>query len=226
MSSAGVAHAQEGHGEAHGGGEKSQTAEFVLLVLLLGAAGYALFGPKSPPTPKAEPAVAVKATPSAAAAASARRRNLPPGAASVLGNRSLPEMQYLQGVRRSLAQGNADDALRELSDYPKRFPDGKIADDVTMLQVEAYVRKGDREKAAKVAEPLLTKSPDSRQARRAKALLATPPGEQPATRGPRPMPGGPMPGGQMPRGPMPGGPGAGGPTPGGPTPGGQTPPAP
>jgi hypothetical protein len=173
-----AATAQDAHAP-HDSGERSQLIEIVVFVLLLGAGGYALFGPKSPPSShEAEATAAATSKSKALAATSASgRRRMPPSAASAMTGRGLEEMQFMQGARRSLSQGNADEALKELGTYESRFPGGRLADDVTMMRAEAYLRKGDRAAAKKLADQLTAKNPESRQAKRANALMngETPP---------------------------------------------------
>ncbi len=153
--------------------------ERLLFVLLLGAGAYALFGPKSPPRPKAEASAA-----SAAATLSARpgtnvrapgSARQPILASSALNPQALAEMQIVRNARMAVSQDRPDDALKELKIYEQKFPGGRLADDVTLLRIEANLKKGDRKTATQLGDALKAKSPESRQNMRAQRLLSEPP---------------------------------------------------
>jgi outer membrane protein assembly factor BamD (BamD/ComL family) len=95
--------------------------------------------------------------------------------ASAFSPEVLAEMQILRGARTALSQGRADDALKELKTYEQKFPGGQRTDDVTLLRIEAHLKKGDRKTATQLAEGLKAKAPESRQNMRAQRLLSAPP---------------------------------------------------
>ena len=140
----------------------SQLPELVLLVVLVAAAVWLATSAVDAP-PQAQPEQLTPRRSPAAAASSARL----PGAAG--------EVQMLALARRALYLGDSEQALTELEGYEKQFPRGRMVDDVALLRIEALVRQGEREQAARVAAPLLQRSPSSPQARRARTLLASTP---------------------------------------------------
>jgi hypothetical protein len=138
------------------------------------------------PLPEASAAAARASLPAAAAGASgvpnlitpARTRVAPlasvaPPASSLDDAASLRrELALLDAARTSLAAGRAMNALAELDTYDRVFPNGSLADEARVLRIETLARAGLREAAAREAERLLARDPDSPHAARVRSVLA------------------------------------------------------
>jgi hypothetical protein len=79
------------------------------------------------------------------------------------------ELAALKAAQSSLASGDAASTLRLVRDYRRAFPGGRLKQEATMLEIEALLRLGEREKAERLAEPLL--SGQSLYAARIRSLL-------------------------------------------------------
>jgi hypothetical protein len=165
--------------------QSGQQIEIAVLLALLAAGAFVLFGPKSSKssheaTQEEHAPAALDSAKGAAAAPRGSARN-PLLAASVFSPQAREELRMVQVARRALSQGNPETALTNLKGYEAKFGNGRLADDVTLLRMEAHLKQGDREMAAKLANALAAKDKTSRQARRAKRLLSMPaPGTPPS----------------------------------------------
>jgi hypothetical protein len=74
-------------------------------------------------------------------------------------------------VRQVLRAGKARQALLMLSLYGRRFPNGALGPEATVLTVEALLRAGDREAAAALAERVISGAPQSQHAKIIRALI-------------------------------------------------------
>jgi len=91
--------------------------------------------------------------------------------ASTLGE----ETQTLDSVRQALAAGQARNALAALDAYRAKWPQGALRAEAALLRVDALLRLGNRPAAEREAEALISASPSSRYATRARALLGQKP---------------------------------------------------
>jgi hypothetical protein len=82
------------------------------------------------------------------------------------------EVAALDRARRSLAAGQADQALRELSGYDREFPGGRLGPEALFLRMEAAAQRGDQAAAERAARELVQHHPKSPHAARARAVLA------------------------------------------------------
>jgi hypothetical protein len=120
----------------------------------------------------APPAAAPEAPPSATAEAPkpAPVRARPAGAASG----SLPrELASLERARQALASDAPERALAELENHKKRFPNGELAAESTILRVQTLLAQGRTAEAVALADQFAAAHPDSPYARRVQALVKT-----------------------------------------------------
>jgi len=109
------------------------------------------------------------APPAAPRAASARR--VEPASASPV-DRLREEAARLDRARALLQAGDANGALGAVDDYDARFAAApSLAEESTLLRIEALAKKGDRGGAASLARRFLGKYPASVHAERVAALL-------------------------------------------------------
>lgn len=85
------------------------------------------------------------------------------------------ELAALQQARAALASGDAPQALELLDAYGARFPHGAMAQEATVVRIEALVRAGDRDAAHRAADAFLGAYPQSPYADRIRTLLGTNP---------------------------------------------------
>lgn len=79
------------------------------------------------------------------------------------------ELAALKAAKVSLADGDAASALKLVNDYRRAFPSGRLGQEASVLEVEALLKLGERDKAERLAEPLL--SGQSLYAARLRSLL-------------------------------------------------------
>jgi len=77
------------------------------------------------------------------------------------GSTLMSEVDALDGVRRSLAQGDARGALHQLDDYARTFADPDLGIEASVLRVDATLAGGDRAQAISFARQLLADHPSS-----------------------------------------------------------------
>lgn len=117
--------------------------------------------------------------PASAEVAAARSAPAPTLAASIAdaGTQTastLPaELALLEQARGAIAAGDPARSLSVLDRYPKRFPQGSMAPEATMLRIEALVKVGDRGAATRTADTFLASDPESPYAARVRSLLGT-----------------------------------------------------
>jgi outer membrane protein assembly factor BamD (BamD/ComL family) len=83
------------------------------------------------------------------------------------------ELELIDSARRALAQGNQSPraALHKLDEYRRRFPNGRLRTEATILRIEALMAAGDRAAASRLAKSVLDRAPNSPYARRVRSLL-------------------------------------------------------
>jgi hypothetical protein len=79
------------------------------------------------------------------------------------------ELEAIRPAKARLARGDAAGALQQVQQYRASFPKGKLGVEATVIEIEALVALGQRARAQKLAEPLLTG--DSPYAPRVRSLL-------------------------------------------------------
>jgi hypothetical protein len=109
----------------------------------------------------------------------ARPLPLPPVSAPPAPPASVPdegtlhdEVAALDRARAALAGGDATGALSAIAAYERAFPRGALADEASMLRIEALARAGRRDDARTEAARWLARDPQSPHARRLRAILA------------------------------------------------------
>jgi hypothetical protein len=81
------------------------------------------------------------------------------------------EVAAIKGAKVALASGNAALALRELDAYRARFPRGRLAQEASVVRIEAQLRSGNAEAASSAADRFLSANPDSPYAARVRSLV-------------------------------------------------------
>ncbi|HWO12120.1 MAG TPA: hypothetical protein VNN80_21645 [Polyangiaceae bacterium] len=119
-----------------------------------------------------------RTTPPVAAAAAAPSSAAPAGSTpgSPAGVPAPPstlerEVRALDAVRTALADERPGRALRLVASYRSDFPDGALAREADLFEIEAYLAQGDRVAAEQHADAFLLHHPTDVHAARARALL-------------------------------------------------------
>jgi hypothetical protein len=71
------------------------------------------------------------------------------------------QVASLDRAERALAAGDAAEALRLADDYDRRFPTGSLLQEATVVRVEALLKLGHRDEAARVGRTFLASHPSS-----------------------------------------------------------------
>lgn len=82
------------------------------------------------------------------------------------------EVAALEGVRTALDHGDSRDALRKLDAYDVAFPRSVLAEEATVLRVDALSQSGDPAAAAALARSFLAANPSSPHAAHLRALTS------------------------------------------------------
>jgi len=138
--------------------------------------------PPAPPAPiAAMPALETSAAPPAPRSAVRVQTPEPTSTASaeepprLAGRRNLSgQIASIDRARDALRSGDAAEAVRRLDAYDHDFPGGILAQEATMLRLEALLRQGKRAEAQRLADRLLASNPTSPYAARVRALLSDP----------------------------------------------------
>jgi len=132
----------------------------------------ALTEPTSAPPAASTPMAAESAPPpEAPVAAPAPRPSAAPGSARDLRE----QIAWLDRVRVAVRAGDGTSALAELSQYPRKFPRGEFAQEVTVLKVEALVQNGQLAAARSLGNKFVNAHPESPHVERIQRLIGTPP---------------------------------------------------
>jgi len=124
---------------------------------------------KDPPKDLA-PAVAPPAPPEVAPAKPAREVK---AAASAPSAPTLSdEVAALQVARTALAAHDSAGALAALDRYKSRYPQGRLAQEATVLRIETTMERGDRAQASALAERFEASNPKSPYAERIRSILS------------------------------------------------------
>ena len=81
------------------------------------------------------------------------------------------EIATLDRAREAVSSGAPDRALAALDEYDRRFSAPTLTLESQVLRIEALAQKGDREKAARLAEAFLAQNPSSAHVARVRSLL-------------------------------------------------------
>jgi TolA-binding protein len=127
------------------------------------------------PTSAPPAAVVVAAASPARPLPRATRASAKPAAAAV--DRSLrAELRALEASQSALMAGRNAEAQRALDDYAARFPQGELALEAELLQVDVLLAHGERARAHELARALSARGDAARYRERLEALLAPTPG--------------------------------------------------
>lgn len=118
----------------------------------------------------ARPAAPARVRPTSAAPRSTTDRARRP---NVRGASALEqEVLALDGVRQALGARNAPQALLMLGLYRGRFPNGALTPEATVLEVQALLLAGERQRATALAETVLADAPHGQHAKIVRSLIA------------------------------------------------------
>ncbi|HEY1533250.1 MAG TPA: hypothetical protein VGF76_04515 [Polyangiaceae bacterium] len=81
------------------------------------------------------------------------------------------EVAAIKSAKGALAGGNAAQALRELDAYKLHFPRGRLAQEATVVRIEALIGSGNQTAAGTVADHFLAAHPDSPYSARVRTLV-------------------------------------------------------
>jgi outer membrane protein assembly factor BamD (BamD/ComL family) len=81
------------------------------------------------------------------------------------------EVAAIKSAKGALASGNAAQALRELDAYKLHFPRGRLAQEATVVRIEALIGSGNQAAASTVADHFLAAHPDSPYSARVRTLI-------------------------------------------------------
>ena len=81
------------------------------------------------------------------------------------------EVAAIKSAKGALASGNAAQALRELDAYKQHFPHGRLAQEATVVRIEALIGSGNQTAAGTVADHFLAAHPDSPYSARVRTLV-------------------------------------------------------
>jgi hypothetical protein len=123
--------------------------------------------PSVVPSPAREKPPSIVAPPSPAGLES--HADLAPIAAP--SNHLSSELASVDRARAALARGDARQTLHELAGHERRFPNGQLELEVSMLRMEAHVQRGDLPAARDLARRILAERVSPLHARRARQVL-------------------------------------------------------
>lgn len=81
------------------------------------------------------------------------------------------EVAAIRSAKGALASGNAAQALRELDAYKLHFPRGRLAQEATVVRIEALIGSGNQAAAGTIADHFLAAHPDSPYSARVRTLV-------------------------------------------------------
>ncbi len=80
------------------------------------------------------------------------------------------EVAAIRSAKSALAGGNAAQALRELDAYRVHFPHGRLAQEATVVRIEALINSGNQAAAGAIADRFLAAHADSPYSARVRSL--------------------------------------------------------
>jgi outer membrane protein assembly factor BamD (BamD/ComL family) len=81
------------------------------------------------------------------------------------------EVAVLDRAREAVSAGASERALAALDEYDRRFGAPTLTLESQVLRIEALAQKGERERAARLAEAFLVHNPSSAHVARVRSLL-------------------------------------------------------
>jgi TolA-binding protein len=123
------------------------------------------------PEPSAAPRVAARARVRSGAKAVSGTTGAVSGVPTAPESSLAEQVRSLDRARVALASGFATGALHELSRYRKAYPNGVFLTEASVLEIEAFAARGDRNLAASRAAAFVAAHPDSPQAERLRQLI-------------------------------------------------------
>jgi hypothetical protein len=84
------------------------------------------------------------------------------------------EIRMLDAARRAQASGDGAGAIRALDEYKKQYPHGVLAEESSLLRIEALAKLGNLSAARALAQKFRAAHPDSPHLRRIDSVLAAP----------------------------------------------------
>jgi hypothetical protein len=82
------------------------------------------------------------------------------------------EIRLVDGARGALVAADPRRALRDLDSYALAFPNGKLAEEATVLRIEVLVKLGDRASAERLAGEFVRAHPASGHLRKIRSILS------------------------------------------------------
>lgn len=82
------------------------------------------------------------------------------------------ELALIDGARSALARGDATASLRQLDDYARQYPKGRLRSEATVLRIQALSASGNRSAAERLGKAELNRSPNGPYARKIRSLIA------------------------------------------------------
>jgi len=127
--------------------------------------------PSASAAPSADPSPVLRRPPPAETPSVARpvpepQRSAPPSLSE--------EIAALDAVRQQLGGGDASEALRLLDRYAAASSAPRLADEATLLRIEALLRAGRRDDATQLAARFVERNPNSPLSDRVRALVSGP----------------------------------------------------
>jgi hypothetical protein len=80
------------------------------------------------------------------------------------------EVAAIKSAKATLASGNAAQSLKEIDAYRSRFPRGRLAQEATVVRIEALLKSGNQSAAEAAADRFLAANPDSPYSSRVRSL--------------------------------------------------------
>jgi TolA-binding protein len=121
--------------------------------------------------PLPEPEVSASASP-ALTTSRERPTSSPPRSSSSAGSLGIQEQIVLvDRARAAVAAQQPATALAALDEYQRRFPGGVLAQEATLLRIDALLARGDKASAARLGRQFLQRYPRSPMAARVKTLI-------------------------------------------------------
>lgn len=127
--------------------------------------------PAEPTATSPETTAAAPVVPTASAIVARPARSAPATSASSSAGSLAEEVAMLEAARGTLARGDASGAIGSLDGYAKRFPNGVLGREATVLRIEALQKRGDAAAARDLGHRFLAAHPRDAYAARVRSLL-------------------------------------------------------
>lgn len=87
------------------------------------------------------------------------------------------ELAIIDGARSALTRRDASGSLRQLDDYARQYPKGRLRSEATLLRIQALSASGNRAAAERLGKAELARSPNGPYARKIRSLIEGPSSE-------------------------------------------------